>query len=191
MKVVYVTLKAYIKVSEWLNDRSRTPVDPGHLASLLELGGQLVEPAFGTTRIRVGLDPIIIKHLSGLCSHAVNELPYHEQLHAQYALVFKMCLAYAHHNPKMLSLATTQKHGSRVVLRSSLPRPNERRVPLESLFPILPTPKERSAPQGGTHATPIRHSVVEHLRQLKNGKIVVVRGHERGTGTRPDTITLV
>lgn len=81
----------------------------------------------------------------------------------------------------------TQEH---LITHNPRPRDGEVVRRLEDLFATTRN-TGRGEHQGGTHASPVRHSVREHLRQLKDGRVVYVRGHERGSGDRPNTITLI
>lgn len=62
--------------------------------------------------------------------------------------------------------------------------PGDRRIRLEDLYAEYVRSRERREHQGGTHASPVRHSVREHLRQLKNGRVVYVRPTSVEQGNR-------
>lgn len=81
----------------------------------------------------------------------------------------------------------TQEH-----LLTHNPRPRDGEVVrrLEDLFATTRN-TGRGEHQGGTHASPVRHSVREHLRQLKDGRIVYVRPHTRGSREPANRITIV
>lgn len=67
----------------------------------------------------------------------------------------------------------------------------ERRIRMEDIYAQYVRASERREHQGGTHASPVRHMVREHLRRLKDGRVVVVRSHERGRGDKVDRVRIV
>ncbi len=80
---------------------------------------------------------------------------------------------------------------TRVTGDRSTRKATERRIHLENIYAEYVRSRERREHQGGTHASPVRHSVREHLRQLKNGRVVYVRPHFRGTGEPTNNVTIV
>ena len=87
--------------------------------------------------------------------------------------------------------ALTDGNCHRVTGDRSTRKATERRIHLENIYAEYVRSRERREHQGGTHASPVRHSVREHLRQLKNGRIVYVRPHVRGSREPANNVTIV
>lgn len=110
---------------------------------------------------------------------------------ANYYYFLAFALKYAYENRRLRLFMTQDNKPSIRVCSANETKPRDTVIiRLEDIYAEYVHDQERRPHQGGTHASPVRHSVQEHLRQLKDGRVVVVRSHERGSGERPSRITL-